>query len=400
MNQAKTIIVGVTGGIAAYKSCELVRQLKKQGHHVTVVMTRSATQFVHPNTFQALSNEPVYIEMATENTQPMAHINLTRKADAFIIAPASANTIAKIANGICDNLLTSLVAARTCPLAIAPAMNTQMWLNVANQRNLKQLQEDGVAIFGPDQGELACGETGAGRMLEAQKLADLLPSLWTEKTLSGKKVVLTTGATYEAIDPVRGITNISSGKMGIALAKACQYAGAEVSLVMGQISQNILPFGMKRTEVQSADEMLDTVTKEVKDADIFISVAAISDYKVQNKSAQKIKKTSGTSNITLELTQNSDILAFVAGLPNPPFCVGFAAESENLLTYAENKRVKKNIPMIVANLVQNAMGLDCNQITILDKKGPTEFPLMTKNETATAIVQHLTKLLTESSLCK
>lgn len=399
MSQNKKIIVGVTGGIAAYKSCELVRQLVKQGHHATVVMTHSATQFVHPNTFQALTNEPVYIEMASENTKPMAHINLTREADAFIIAPASANTIAKIANGICDNLLTNLVAARACPLAIAPAMNTQMYLNPANQRNLKQLEQDGVTIFGPAQGELACGETGSGRMLEAHELADLLPSLWTEKTLLGKKIVLTTGATYEAIDPVRGITNISSGKMGIALAKACQYAGAEVSLILGQTTQNTFPVGIKRTHVQSADDMLQAVTHEIKEADIFISVAAISDYKVKNKSSQKIKKEANTKEITLELTQNSDILAFVANLPNPPFCVGFAAESEHLLTYAENKRIKKNIPMIVANLVQNAMGQDNNKIAILDNNGTNEFPLMTKDEAAKAIVHHLTSLLTESHSC-
>ncbi len=396
MNTPKKIILGVTGGIAAYKSCELVRLLKQQGHDVSVVMTQAATEMIHPNTFHALSNQPVYTEMASQETQAMAHIHLTRQADAMIIAPASANTIAKIANGICDNLLTNLVAARTCPLALAPAMNTQMWLNAPTQRNIKQVQADGMRLFGPAEGDLACGETGAGRMLEAKQIADLLPVLWTAQTLAGKKVLLTAGATYEAIDPVRGITNISSGKMGIALAKACYHAGAKVTLILGQTTESTLPVAINIIPVRSADEMLRSVGEEVKDSDIFISVAAVSDYKVANKSDQKIKKEQNHTTLTLELTQNPDILVFVARLPNPPFCIGFAAESENLLEYAEQKRLQKNVPMLVANLVQNTMGQDNNQISILDKNGVSHFPQMSKDETAEVIVHHLYTLLTES----
>ena len=238
----KHILLGISGGIAAYKSCELVRLLKKQGHEVSVAMSRAAAEFVTPLTFQALSGRPVLSEthQAGEDGNGMAHINLTREADVFLIAPASANTLAKIANGIADNLLTNLAAARKCPLAIAPAMNVEMWRNPANQRNIAQLLADGITVFPPADGEQACGETGTGRMPEAAELADLLPDLWTEKSLSGKRVLITLGATFEAIDPVRGITNLSSGQMGAALARACRAAGADVSLVCGQV-QTALP---------------------------------------------------------------------------------------------------------------------------------------------------------------
>ena len=241
---SKHILLGITGGIAAYKSCELVRLLKKQGHSVSVVMTDSATEFVSPLTFQALSGNPVLSDTYSgASNNGMAHINLTREADAFLIAPATANTIAKIANGLADNLLTTLAAARKCPLAVAPAMNVEMWNNPANLRNIAQLASDGITVFYPNSGEQACGEIGTGRMVEAVDLADLLEDLWTPKLLSGKKVLITAGATFEAIDPVRGITNISSGQMGMALARACRAAGAKVTLIYGQI-QTALPAGL------------------------------------------------------------------------------------------------------------------------------------------------------------
>ena len=288
----KHILLGISGGIAAYKSCELVRLLKKQGHSVTVAMSRAATEFVSPLTFQALSGNPVLAETHSgENGgNGMAHINLTREADVFLIAPASANTLAKIANGIADNLLTNLAAARKCPLAVAPAMNVEMWFNSANLRNIAQLQADGITVFPPASGEQACGEVGVGRMPEAAELADLLPDLWTSKSLQGKKVLITAGATFEAIDPVRGITNLSSGQMGMALARACRAAGAEVSLIYGQLQTGI-PAGLAYTEqAVSAEAMYQAVMQQVDTQDVFISVAAVADYKVKNSSAQKIKK--------------------------------------------------------------------------------------------------------------
>ncbi|WP_434777812.1 bifunctional phosphopantothenoylcysteine decarboxylase/phosphopantothenate--cysteine ligase CoaBC [Neisseria sp. Ec49-e6-T10] len=395
MDQKKHILLGVTGGIAAYKSCELVRLLTKAGHKVTTVMTHSATQFIHPNTFQALSNQPVYTELWAEQlSNGMAHIQLTREADIFLIAPASTNTLAKLANGICDNLITNLALARTCPLAVAPAMNTQMWLSAPNQRNIEQLKKDGVTIFGPAQGELACGEVGAGRMLEAEELFELLPDLWTEKKLLDKKIMITAGSTYEAIDPVRGITNISSGKMGIALAKACRNAGAQVTLVLGKTSEKV-PLNMNKTiHTESAESMFQAVKQEVTHCDIFISVAAVADYRIKNKSLQKIKKNHDKEVPILELEQNQDILSFVSHLPNPPFCVGFAAESEHLLENARKKKAKKGIPMLIANLVQTAMSSENNQVIILDQSdSETILPLMHKDDTAKVIINHLSQLI-------
>lgn len=391
---AQHILLGISGGIAAYKSCELVRLLKKQGHTVSVVMSRSATEFIQPLTFQALSGNPVLFDTHSGEggSNGMTHINLTREADVFLIAPASMNTIAKIANGIADNLLTNLAAARKCPLAIAPAMNVEMWFNPANQRNIARLHSDGITIFPPASGEQACGEIGVGRMPEAADLADLLADIWTPKTLAGKKVLLTAGATFEAIDPVRGITNISSGQMGIALARACRAAGAEVSLIYGQLQTN-LPAGLATTEyAASAEAMYEAVHRLLPSQDIFISVAAVADYKVKNSSTQKMKKNAGSLPI-IELTENPDILASAASLPNPPFCVGFAAESEHILEYGRAKRAKKNIPMLIANDVSIAMGKTNNQVIIITADGETPLPLMSKADTATAIVDHIAQAL-------
>lgn len=386
----KHILLGVTGSIAAYKSCELVRLLKKQGHSVTVVMSRSATEFVSPLTFQALSGNPVLTDTHGGNgSNGMEHINLTRNADVFLIAPASMNTVAKICNGVADNLLTNLAAARKCPLAIAPAMNVEMWLNPANQRNIAQLVSDGITVYMPGLGEQACGENGMGRMPEPAELLDLLPDLWTPKILKDKKILITAGATFEAIDPVRGITNISSGKMGVALVRACRAAGAEVSLIYGQL-QTELPFGISNTvQTVSAEDMHRAVHRLIDKQDAFISVAAVSDYKVKNRSTQKFKKDKNAKPLSIELDENPDILASIASLPNPPFCIGFAAETENVMAYAQEKRIKKKIPVIVANDVSIAMGKPTNRITIIGDDGELSFPETSKDEAAMRIVERL-----------
>jgi len=395
---SKHILLGISGGIAAYKSCDLVRLLKKQGHSVTVAMSRAATEFVTPLTFQALSGNPVLIDTHNgHSASGMSHIDLTREADVFLIAPATANTVAKIANGIADNLLTNLAAARKCPMAVAPAMNVEMWNNPANQRNIQQLISDDIMVFQPSYGEQACGEIGLGRMPEAAELADLIHDLWTPKILAGKKVLITAGATLEMIDPVRGITNISSGQMGIALARACRMAGAQVTLIYGQL-QTPLPTGLYHMErATSAQEMYDAVHKYIADQDIFISVAAVADYKVKNSSTQKLKKENSKDTPTLELETNPDILASVAALPKPPFCIGFAAESEKVLEYARAKRLRKGIPMLIANDVSQAMGKSSNQITIITDHEELSFPEKEKSQVAGEIVQSLARYLGETN---
>jgi phosphopantothenoylcysteine decarboxylase/phosphopantothenate--cysteine ligase len=358
-------------------------------------MSEAATSFIHPNTFQALTGQAVLTEThagATDNG--MAHINLTRQADVFLIAPASANTIAKIANGIADNLITNLAIARDCPLILAPAMNVQMWQNPATQRNITQLKQDGIRILYPASGVQACGEIGMGRMLEAEQLADLLPDSWHRKGLQGKKILITTGANYEKIDPVRGITNISTGQMGMSLAKACRAAGAEVTLVHGLLQVPIVS-GLKNViAATSAQDMYQAVMDNIDAKDVFISVAAVSDYKVKNSSEQKIKKDKNTATPpVIELAENPDILASVAKLENAPFCVGFAAESQSLLPYARAKRLKKGVPLLVANLVSQAMGQVTNQVTLIDDKAEIALPQMSKDDTAYAIVERIVNLM-------
>lgn len=396
---SKHILLGISGGIAAYKSCELVRLLKKQGYSVTVAMSRAATEFVTPLTFQALSGHPVLVDTHDgHSTRGMSHIDLTREADVFLIAPATANTVAKIANGIADNLLTNLAAARKCPMAVAPAMNVEMWNNPANQRNIQQLISDDITVFQPSYGEQACGEIGIGRMPEAIGLADLIHDLWTPKILAGKKILITAGATLEMIDPVRGITNISSGQMGIALARACRMAGAQVTLIYGQL-QTPLPTGLYHMErAISAQEMYDAVHKYIEDQDVFISVAAVADYKVKNSSPHKLKKENSKDTPTLELETNPDILASVAALPKPPFCIGFAAESEKVLEYARAKRLRKGIPMLIANDVSQAMGKSTNQITIITDDEELSFPEKEKLQVAEEIVQSLARHLDKLNL--
>lgn len=391
---SKHILLAVTGGIAAYKSCELVRLLKKQGHEVTVAMSQAATEFVSAQTFQALSGNPVLTEQGGAGNG-MAHINATRAADIMLIAPATANTIAKIAHGIADNLITEMAAARTCPLVVAPAMNVQMWRNLANMRNVKQLYQDGIRILTPAYGEQACGEVGEGRMLEAEEIVDLLPDSWLAKPLRNRTVLITAGATFESIDPVRGITNISSGQMGIALARACRHAGAKVSLIYGNI-QVPLPAGLRHAEqALSARAMRDAVLTQVANGgiDAFISVAAVSDYYVKNASLHKIKKDKSGKPPTLQLAENPDILREVAALSKAPFCVGFAAESENILENARAKRKKKNVPLLIANDVSQTMGKSTNVITLIDDEQETTLPEMSKDMAAEAIVARIATLL-------
>jgi phosphopantothenoylcysteine decarboxylase/phosphopantothenate--cysteine ligase len=407
----KSIVLGITGGIAAYKAAELLRLLMKQGIEVQVAMTEAACHFITPTTMQGLSGKPVYTDQWDASVpNNMAHINLSRAAEAIVIAPASADFIAKLAHGLADDLLSALCLARNCPLFIAPAMNREMWLNAATQRNIKQLLADGVQVLGPDSGAQACGEEGMGRMMEAEQLArEVVAFLKTdlEKSapqdvgrvstrhgssvglkpdLRGKKILITAGPTYEAIDAVRGITNRSSGKMGYAIAQAALELGASVVLVSGPTSL-AKPQGVQGVDVQSAAQMFEAVKQHLSDCDIFIGVAAVADYRVARPSAQKIKKS--TDHLTLELVPNPDILAYVANLPNPPFCVGFAAESENLAEYAEQKRRAKKLPLLVGNLVQQAIGSADNELVLFDDSGRQTLPRADKLTLARLLMQRI-----------
>ena len=395
----KHIVLGISGGIAAYKSAELVRLLRKQGMRVSVVMTDGAKEFITPLTLATLSGEPVYDSLWDNRSgtdSNIAHINLTREADAMLIAPCTANVMAKIASGISDDLLTNLVLARDpakCPLAIAPAMNVQMWGNPATQRNLAQIRADGIHVFGPANGEQACGEIGDGRMIEPNEILSLLPRLFTEQSLAGKRVLITAGPTFEAIDPVRGITNHSSGKMGYALAQAAANAGAQVTLISGKTALPA-PFGVTRIDVQSADDMLAACQAHVHGQDIFIAVAAVADWKVAQVATQKIKKASADDVPSLNFVQTPDILATIAALPNAPFCVGFAAESENVIEYAQAKRVKKNIPLIIANQGPSTFGSEYNQASLISEDGVKPLQKMRKDELAPVLIQAIAEQFT------
>lgn len=383
------IVLGLTGGIAAYKAAELARLLIKQGVDVQVAMTEAACHFITPATMQALSGKPVLTSQWGDSGNGMVHISLSRAADAIVIAPATADFIAKLAHGLADDLLSTLCLARDCPLLIAPAMNKQMWESPATQRNVAQLKADGVVILGPDSGVQACGEEGLGRMLEAAQLAQAIVASFQPKSLAGVKLLLTAGPTYEAIDAVRGITNRSSGKMGYAIARAALDQGAEVTLVSGPVALDA-PQGARLVQVESATEMFDAVKKLAADCDVFIGVAAVADYRVAEASAHKIKKSAG--NLTLELVPNPDILAYVAALPDPPFCVGFAAESENLRAYAEQKRRAKKLPLLAANLAQEAIAADDNELILFDDAGEHLLPRSDKLTQARALLEHIVKL--------
>lgn len=392
MKQAsKKLVLGITGGIAAYKAAELVRLLVKQNIDVQVVMTEAACQFITSVTMQALSGKTVFIGMWDSSiSNGMPHIELSRDADAILIAPASADFIAKLVHGRADDLLSTLCLARDCPLMVAPAMNKQMWENPSTQRNIEQLKADGVHVLGPDTGEQACGEVGLGRMLEPEELLSAIQAHFTPKLLAGKRVLITAGATLEMIDPVRAITNLSSGKMGYALAEVAANMGANVTLISGATALTP-PANVTNINATSAQSMYQAVMTNISDQDIFISVAAVADYSPSKPSAQKIKKQTAALNI--ELQPNKDILAEVASLPNAPFCVGFAAETQDLLKHAETKRQAKKLHLLVANLVGESMGQDEASITLLDNNGAHALPRANKKVLASEILTHLSKLI-------
>lgn len=386
----KKIILGVTGGIAAYKAAELCRLLIKAGADVRVVMTAAAQQFVTPLTFQALSGKPVLTSLwEAASGDGMDHIHLSRDADLVLVAPASADFLAKLVHGRADDLLSTLCLARTCTLAVAPAMNREMWAAAPTRRNLEQLQADGVNVLGPAAGEQACGETGLGRMQEPADILVALPGLLGAGPLAGKRVLITAGPTFEPIDPVRGLTNMSSGKMGYAVAQAAAEAGAEVCLVSGPTCL-ATPAGVRRIDVQSAADMRRAVLAELP-GDVFIAVAAVADYRVDAAATQKIKKSA--AGLTLQLVANPDILAEVAALPDAPFCVGFAAETEQLAEHAEAKRLKKRLPLLVGNLAQDTLGQDTAELVLLDDQGQHRLPRADKLIQARYLVRHLINLM-------
>jgi phosphopantothenoylcysteine decarboxylase/phosphopantothenate--cysteine ligase len=389
----KRILLGVTGGIAAYKAAELVRLLNKEGADVRVVMTNSGAEFISPLTLQALSGNPVHTSMWDQSIpNGMPHIELSRDCDLVLVAPATADFMAKLAAGRADDLLSTLCLARDCPLILAPAMNKQMWENSSTQRNLDTLLQDGVHFIGPDSGIQACGEQGVGRMSEPELITNEIISWLQPKLLQDKNVVVTAGPTYEAIDAVRGITNASSGKMGYAVAQAARDAGANVTLISGKT--NLTPPSRARfISIVSAKDMLDAVLQEVDHADIFISVAAVADFSVRNPSEHKIKKSQRKLNI--EFDETPDILKTVASRKNHPFCVGFAAESQDVEEYAKKKRIEKGIPLIVANLVTEALNSDSNSLILIDNNGSKKLPPSPKLEQARQLMTHISGLLTK-----
>lgn len=390
----KHLIFGLTGGIACYKIAELVRRAKDHGATIDVVMTSAAEQFITPVTMQALSGRPVYSNLwdARPNDN-MAHIQLSRNADAILIAPASTDFIAKLAHGFADDLLSTLCVAKgNCPLLIAPAMNREMWAHPATQRNIELLKQDGTTVFGPGSGDQACGETGDGRMLEPHQLLSELIAYFQPKSLAGKRVLITAGPTVETIDPVRVITNRSSGKMGYAIAQAAHEAGALVTLVSGPVALET-PYGVSRISIDSAAQMHSVVMANASNSDIFIAVAAVADWHVVNASDQKLKKNAQQDAPALEFAPNADILADVAALPSPPYCVGFAAETESLITHAEQKRLRKGVPLLVGNLAQRAMNADDTELILFDDKGHNAWPAKHKLTAARDLIQHIAQQL-------
>ena len=391
----KRIVLGLTGGVACYKAAELTRALIKAGATVQVVMTEAATHFISAVTMQALSGTPVRIDQwdaGVANNMP--HIELTRDADAIVIAPCSADFMSKLAHGGCNDLLSTLCVARPAmlPLLIAPAMNVEMWQNAATQRNLRQLKQDGIQVLGPDAGEQACGETGMGRMMEPAQLLEEIVATFQPKSLRGRQVLITAGPTFEPIDPVRGITNLSSGKMGYALARAAYEAGAEVTLVSGPTALPT-PSGVHRINVQTAQQMFDVVMSRVDGQDVFIAVAAVADWRVANVSVQKLKKSVAAALPELVFEQNPDILATVAALPNKPYCVGFAAESEQLLKYGKAKREQKGIPLLVGNIGHHTFGQDENELVLFDQTSQQQLPRAHKQTLARQLIAAISERL-------
>ena len=386
----KRIVLGMTGGIACYKIAELVRRLTEQGAVIDVVMTEAATHFITPVTMQALSGRPVFVD-AWDPRVPnnMAHIDLTRGADAVLIAPASTDFMAKLAHGLADDLLSTLCVARACPLLIAPAMNREMWSNPATQRNAAQLVADGITILGPASGEQACGETGSGRMLEPHELLADMIAFFQPKVLAGRHILLTAGPTSEPVDPVRVLTNRSSGKTGYAIARAAREAGARVTMISGATALTV-PRGVTALQVMTARQMHDAVMASAMDADVFIGVAAVADWRVKNVSDHKIKTTSeGGGQPHMEFEPNPDILAEVARLPNGPWCVGFAAETEKLAEHAEAKRLRKGIPLLVGNLAHKVMDADTTELVLFDEQGVHALPAAPKLDAARRLIAEI-----------
>ncbi|MDP3083302.1 MAG: bifunctional phosphopantothenoylcysteine decarboxylase/phosphopantothenate--cysteine ligase CoaBC [Rubrivivax sp.] len=400
--QGKHIVLGLSGGIACYKAAELTRELVKAGASVQVVMTESAAQFITPVTMQALSNRPVFSDpWDARAPNNMAHINLSREADAVLVAPASADFIARLASGRADDLLGLLCLARPierCPLLLAPAMNREMWAHPATQRNVAQVVADGGVLFGPAAGDQACGEVGDGRMLEAAELRDELIAFFQPKLLAGRRVLVTAGPTFEAIDPVRGISNHSSGKMGFAIARAAAEAGAEVTLVAGPV-QLPTPRQVRRIDVVSAQQMFDAVMPLAPLHGIFVATAAVADWRPAQAGTRKIKKDGQAAAPAIALTENPDILAAVAALPaaQRPWCVGFAAETHDLLTHARAKRVRKGVPLIVGNLGPATFGRDDNSLVLVDADGERELPAADKLTLARALVAEFARRLPSSA---
>ena len=392
----KRILLGLTGGIACFKAAELCRSLVKAGAEVQVVMTEAAAQFITPVTMQALSGKAVYTSQwdAREGNN-MAHINLSREADAILIAPASADFMAKLIHGKADELLSLTCLARPLqkvPLILAPAMNREMWAHPATQRNVAQLKADGTHVLDVGQGDQACGETGDGRMLEAEEIVEELQAFWTPKCLAGQHVLITAGPTYEAIDPVRGITNLSSGKMGFAIARAARHAGAQVTLVAGPVSLPT-PRGVKRVDVRSAMQMNEAVQQSTAKAQVFIAAAAVADWRPALAADQKIKKNGSGDTPELRFVENPDILATVAQTARAQsgalFCVGFAAESHDLLAHATAKRARKGVPLLVGNIGPSTFGQDDNALLLVDAQGAKEFPRDTKTKLAYDLIQDI-----------
>ena len=394
--QNKHIVLGLTGGIACYKAAELCRALIKEGASVQVVMTESATQFITAVTMQALSNRPVFVsQWDAREPNNMAHINLSREADAILVAPASADFMAKLLHGRADDLLSLMCLARPVgevPLILAPAMNREMWVNPATQRNVTQLTQDGALVLDVGQGDQACGETGDGRMLEPEEIVQDLIAAFQPKLLAGRKLLVTAGPTYEAIDPVRGITNLSSGKMGFAIARAAHEAGAEVTVIAGPVHLPT-PRGVTRVDVRSAQDMHDAVLSQVKEASVFVATAAVADWRVEHIAEQKIKKTAQGNTPDLQFTENPDILGEVAKTARAQsgalFCVGFAAESHDLQKHAQAKREKKGVPLLVGNIGPATFGSDENALLLVDAQGTQEIPQANKLELARKLVAEI-----------
>ena len=397
--QSKHIVLGLTGGVACYKVAQLCRLLTKVGATVQVVMTEAAQQFITPVTMQALSGRPVFTsqwDARPENN--MAHINLSRAADAIVIAPCSADFAAKLAQGRADELLSLLCLARPHgkPLLLAPAMNREMWAHPATQRNLAQVAQDGATVLAVGNGDQACGETGDGRMLEPEELLEEVIAFFTPKVLAGQKVLVTAGPTFEAIDPVRGITNHSSGKMGFAIARAAREAGAEVTLVAGPVHL-ATPRGVHRINVQSAQNMLEAVMQKAQKATVFIATAAVADWRPATQSEQKIKKDGSGQTPVLGFVETPDILATVAqsqhALVGDLFCVGFAAESHDLLAHATAKRQRKGVPLLVGNIGPATFGQDDNALLLVDAQGHRELPRASKRILAQQLVAEIAQRL-------